>query len=219
MRLRKLLTCTLACGAYYAFAIRPRILRWGATEDEIREEVPGRDIVPGGTRGATMATTIDAPPSRVWPWLVQMGLDRGGWYSWDRLDNFGRKSTWQIHPEWQAIAVGDRFIARPDGKEWWDVAAMEPERFLCLRASVDLKGREFDPSHHPRYYTDSTWGFLLKELPEGKTRLIVSGYWAFRPGWLQPVLSFLFLEPSHWVMQTRQFTNLKRRAENKEPEA
>ena len=92
-----------------------------------------------------MAVTIDAPPSRVWPWLVQMGTDRAGWYSWDRLDNWGSHSADRIHPEWQEISVGDRLAATPDGSEWWEVAALEPERFLGLRMSLDLRGRPFDP--------------------------------------------------------------------------
>lgn len=60
---------------------------------------------------------------------------------------------------------------------------------------------------------DSLWGFLLEELPDGCTRLVVSGYWSLRPRWLQPITSFVFLEPSHWIMQTRQFANLRRRPE------
>jgi proline iminopeptidase len=175
---------------------------------------PGGDIIPGAARSATMAVTIDAAPAEVWAWLVQMGVDRAGWYSWDRLDNFGRRSADTVHSEWQEIAEGDRFLARPDGSEWWEVAAVEPQRFLCLRMSLDLRGRPFDPrGTPPRFYTDSTWGFRLDEAPHGATRLIVSGYWAFRPRSLQPLLSLAFLEPSHWIMQTRQFTNLKRRAE------
>jgi proline iminopeptidase len=71
----------------YTAAIRPRLLRWGATDEELHRPFPGADLVPGGRRGATMAATIDAPRSRVWPWLAQMGCDRAGWYSWDRLDN------------------------------------------------------------------------------------------------------------------------------------
>jgi proline iminopeptidase len=198
----------------YTFGVRPKMLRWGATDDELREEFPGADIIPGASRSATMAVTIDAPPSAVWPWLVQMGVERGGWYSWDRLDNFGRRSAESIHPEWQDIAVGDHLVATPDGNEWWEVAALDPNRFLCLRMSLDLKGREFDPrGKRPRFFTDSTWGFELKELPDARTRLVVSGYWLFRPKFLQPLLNVLVLEPSHWVMQTRQFTNLKRLAE------
>jgi hypothetical protein len=198
----------------YVFAVRPRLLRWGATDEEVRRPFPGADFVPDAARSATMAVTIDAPPSRVWPWLVQMGVDRGGWYSWDRLDNFGRRSDERIHPEWQTIAIGDRMTAKPDGSQWWQVAALEPERFLCLRMSLDLRGRPFEPTGpRPRSFTDSTWGFLLDELPGGRTRLVVSGYWSLRPRWLRPVMSAIFLEPSHWIMQTRQFENLKRRAE------
>lgn len=205
-----------ACGlaGIYAFFVRPRLVRWGATDEEVEKPFPGANVVLGGKRSATMAVTVDAPPSRVWPWLAQMGLDRGGWYSWDRLDNWGRHSAGRLHPEWQDIAVGHRMNAMPDGSEWWEVAAMEPERFLCLRMSLDLRGRPFDPKGpRPRFYTDSTWGFLLGKLPDDRTRLVVSGYWSFQPGWLQPLLNILILEPSHWVMQTRQFANLKRRVE------
>ena len=198
----------------YLAAVRPRLLRWGATADEAMAPYPGGELIPGGTRSATMAGTIDAPPSRGWPWLVQMGTDRGGWYSWDRLDNFGKRSAGRIHPEWQQIAVGDRLAATPDGSEWWEVAALEPERFLGLRMSVDLQGRPFDTKRpRPRQFTDSLWGFKLSELPGGRTRLVVSGYWSLRPEWLLPLASALILEPSHWVMQTRQFHNLKRLAE------
>jgi len=211
--LKLLLSIALASSAYLA-VIRPRLLRWGATDDEIREAFPGAELIPGGTRGATMAITIEAPPSRVWPWLVQMGYDRGGWYSWDQLDNWGRASAETLHPEWQSIALGDRLPSMPDAKAWWEVAALEPERFLGLRASVDLRMRPFDPATtRPRFFTDSLWGFLLNELPGGRTRLVVSGYWCMSPRWLQTITSVLFLEPSHWIMQTRQFANLKRRAE------
>jgi hypothetical protein len=105
--------------------------------------------------------------------------------------------------------------AKPDGSESWEVAALEPERILCLRMSLDLRGRTFNPAGaRPRSFTDSTWRFLLGELPGGRTRLVVSGYWSLRPRWLQPVMSAVVLEPSHWVMQTRQFANLKRRADH-----
>jgi proline iminopeptidase len=221
LRLRARRTVARTVGAVavaagvYAAVVRPRLLRWGATEDEVQGVFPGGDLVPDGVRSATMAVTIDAPPQRVWPWLVQMGTDRGGWYSWDRLDNFGRRSADRLHPEWQQIRVGDRLAATPDGSEWWEVAALEPRRFLGLRMSLDLRGRPFDPAgERPSHYTDSIWGFLLEDLTGGRTRLVVSGYWTLRPRWLQPVMSFAVLEPSHWFMQTRQFTNLKRRAED-----
>lgn len=200
--------------AAYLAVVRPRLLRAGATAEEAHGPYPGGELIPDGTRSGTMAVTIDAPRSRVWAWLVQMGTDRGGWYSWDRLDNFGRTSARTIHPEWQDIAVGDHLAAMRDGSQWWEVEALDPERFLGLRMSLDLRGRPFNPvGKRPRYFTDSLWGFELKDAAGGRTRLVVSGYWSFRPKWLQPILSILLLEPSHWVMQTRQFSNLKRRAE------
>jgi hypothetical protein len=205
--------------AAYAAVIRPRLLGWGATDEEVNQPYPGASLIPGGTRGATMAATIEAPPSQVWPWLVQMGYGRGGWYSWDHLDNWGSASADSLHPDWQQISVGDRLPSMPDSKAWWEVAALEPERFLGLRASVDLRGHPFDPAAaRPRFFTDSLWAFLLTELPGGRTRLVVSGYWNMQPRWLQTVFSFVFLEPSHWIMQTRQFTNLKRRAERAGPD-
>lgn len=198
----------------YTLTVRPRILRWGATDDEVKRPYPGADLIPNGSRSATMAVTINATPEEVWPWLAQMGTDRGGWYSWDRLDNWGRRSVEQIHPEWQSIKLGDRMSAMPDGSQWWDVAALEPGRFLALRMSLDLRGRPFDPAGpQPRFFTDSTWCFLLEPLPDGKTRLVESGYWEFQPRWLQPIMSVLFLEPEHWIMQIRQFANLKRLSE------
>jgi proline iminopeptidase len=201
--------------AGYLAVVRPRMLRAGATAAEANGPFPGEGLIPDGTRSGTMAVTIDAPRPLVWAWLVQMGADRAGWYSWDRLDNFGRASAWSIHPEWQDTTVGDHLAGTPDGSQWWEVAALEPERFLGLRMSLDLRGRPFDPAgQRPRYFTDSLWGFELKDAAGGRTRLVVSGYWSLRPKWLQPILSILLLEPSHWVMQTRQFTNLKRRAES-----
>jgi proline iminopeptidase len=199
----------------YALAVRPRLVRSGATDEEVQSDYPGTDLIPNGHRGATMAVTIDAPPSAVWPWLVQMGCDRGGWYSWDRLDNAGVSSAERIHPEWQDVAAGDRMLSTPSGATWFEVAALEPERFLALRAPIDLHGgRPFDTKGlRPRLYNDSVWCFQLKELPGHRTRLVVSGYAAQRPRALLAIADLLFWEPAHWIMQRRQFANLRRRTE------
>jgi hypothetical protein len=214
---RKLAALIPLVGAY-ALAVRPRLLRWGAAEDEVRRPYPGADLIPGGVRGATMAVTIDAPPSEVWPWLVQMGCNRAGWYSWDRLDNGGVRSTEHLHAEWQEISVGDRLASTPSGSAWFEVAALEPERFMGLRAALDLRGRPFDTAgRRPRFFSDSLWGFRLEELTGGRTRLVVSGYAATRPRFLLAIGNFVFWEPAHWIMQTRQFANLRRRAERGSP--
>lgn len=102
------------------------------------------------------------------------------------------------------MEVGD-YLAGPNvsklEREAWRVAALDPERFLGLESRI--------PNSH------SLWGFLLKKRPDGKTRLIVSGYWAMTPRWLQPAASFALLEWTHWIMQTRQFANLKMRVAHK----
>jgi hypothetical protein len=203
----------LLAGVYRGFMWR-RFRRRGATDEELGAPFPGADLIPGGKRGGTMAVTIDAPPAAVWSWLVQMGCDRAGWYSWDRLDNGARPSADQIHAEWQQVAVGDRWPSMPNGRSWFEVAALDPERFLGLRAPLHLDGRPFDPAGpRPQFYSDSSWGFLLNELPGGRTRLLVSGYAASHPRALTAIGDLLFWEPAHWIMQIRQLANLKARAE------
>jgi proline iminopeptidase len=177
MTSRGLAAALLGIVGAYTFAVRPRLLRWGASDEELQRGFPGSDLIPDGQRSSTTCTTIEAPPSAVWPRLAQMGVDRAGWYSWDRLDNLGRHSAQEIHPEWQEIAIGDRFVATPNGSMWWEVAACEPERLLVLRMSIDLRGMRFDPNgERPRFYTDSTWGWLLEEAPAagpGSSRAVI----------------------------------------------
>ena len=211
---RKAATVVGLIGAY-AVGVRPRMLRWGATDDEVRRPYPGADLIPGGGRGATMATTIDASPAQVWRWLVQMGCDRAGWYSWDRLDNAGVPSADRIHPEWQEIAVGQHLSSTPSGRTWFEVAAIEPERFLALRASYDLRGRPFDPAGaRPRDYSDSVWCFLLEELPATAPGSSSAATPTPGRGCSKRSRTSSSGNPSHWIMQTRQFANLKRRAEH-----
>jgi len=203
-----------AAAVVYGSWIRPRLMHWGATDEEVAGPYPGAELVPDGERGPTMAVTIDAPPDQVWPWLVQMGGDRGGWYSWDHLDNAGRPSAHRVHPEWQDLARGDhvRYWTRSHGPvDAWEVAALEPNRFLGLHALSDLRLRNLDPKQpRPPAYTEGLWGFLLNELPGSRTRLVIGGYEAIRPRWLGRVYSFF---PVVWVMQARMLGVLKRNIE------
>ncbi len=153
----------------------------------------------------------------MWPWLVQMGYGRAGWYSWDRLDNGGRPSAKEVHPEWQNLSVGDYLSAgSPTGPMYpWQVAALEPGRFLGLRGLTDLHVRRLDPAQpRPSAYIDGLWGFLLKELPGDRTRLVQSGYQSIRPRWLEHLINFWIHPLVHWTGQTRQFANLKRNIES-----
>ena len=200
----------------------PPTLALGATFPEPYGPYPSADLVPDGERAATMAVTIDATPDQVWPWLVQMGGDRGGWYSWDRLDNGGRPSATWVHPEWQDLAVGDHVkYWLPSGPvDAWEVAALEPNRFLGLRGLTDLRGRMLDPKQpRPSSYVEGLWGFLLTEVPGGRTRLVIIGYQAIRPRVLGRFVFYWFYVPVTWVMQARMLVVLKRNIEPRCPAA
>ena len=207
----------------YGVWVRPRLMRWGASDEEVAGPYPGAELVPEGERAATMAVTIEAPPEQVWPWLVQMGWDRGGWYSWDRLDNAGRPSAQVVHPEWQDLALGDYVKAWSPGgpMDAWEVAALEPNRFLGLRGLTDLRGRNLDPRQpRPSAYVEGLWGFLLKELPGGRARLVIGGYQAIRPRWIERFVNYWLYLPVVWIMQARMLAVLKRsieRAPNARP--
>ena len=209
----------LAAGAVAGFAagyltlVRPRLLRWGATVDEVRGPYPGAGLIPGSTRGATMAVTIDAPPSHVWPWLVQMGTDRAGWYSWDRLDNFGRRSKRASIPSGRRSPLVTEWWRRPTAASGGRSRRLNPSGFwacVCRSISGGVPSTRHEPGHAitPTRSGDSSCGESAGE----RTRLVVSGYWSLQPQWLQPILSITMLEPAHWVMQTRQFSNLVRLA-------
>jgi len=205
-----------AVGVAYGGWLRPRLWRWGATDDEVAGPFPGAELVPQGKRAATMAVTIGAPPDQVWPWLVQMGGGRGGWYSWDRLDNGGRLSATEVHPEWQGLALGDyvTYWTRKGPVDAWEVAALEPNRFLGLRGLRDMRGHLLDPTQpRPNAYVEGLWAFLLTGLPGGRTRLVISGYQAMRPSWLERLTNYWLYIPVTWPMQARMLAVLKRNIE------
>jgi hypothetical protein len=210
--------CASAVGAWavYASVLRPRLQWLGTSNEERTAPYPGDDLIPGGRRYGAMATTIAAPPECVWPWLVQMGCDRAGFYSFDRLDNGGRPSADRIHEQWQNLRTGERIASAPDASRWFDVALLVPERALVLRASVTVPAaHNFDPAGGlPRAYSDSTWGFFLRPTVDGHTRLVVTGTARGKPHAPIAVANWLFWDPAHWVMQLKQFAGLRRRAES-----
>lgn len=210
----RLLGLAAACAApaLYALWVRPLLITWGATRDETTGAYLGDELIPDANHSSTMATTLPAPPERVWPWLVQMGGDRAGWYSWDRLDHGGEPSADHIMPQWQNLAEGQRVNSLPSGQHWMTVAVLEPNRTLVLRSHYKLPSfRTFDPRSAPlpRAHVDAIWGFHLRPAPGGRTRLVVRKLargprvftWPFD----------LLNEPQHFIMQTRQFHNLRAR--------
>jgi hypothetical protein len=206
-----------ACAALAGYARwgRPRLLTWGATPDEVSRAYPGDELILHSDGGVfTMATTLPAPPERVWPWLVQMGGERAGFYSWDRLDHGGKPSADRIVPEWQSLQVGQRLNSEPTGQNWMTVELVEPNRTLVLRSNFELpSGHSFDPQPGPmsRVYLDGIWGFYLRPAPGGQTRLVAHtrGRNSRQP--FMAAFSLLLAEPLHFAMQTRQFHGLRTR--------
>lgn len=195
----------------YARWVRPRLLTWGATHDEISGAYPGDELIPDPAHSSTMATTLPAPPERVWPWLAQMGYDRAGWYSWDKLDHGGQPSADRIVPEWQNLHQGQRLNSMGN-RNWMTVAVLEPHRTLVLRSIYQVPSfRTFDPRSGPlpRARVEAIWGFHLRPVPGGRTRLVIRKRGRGRRAVTWPV--DLLYDPVHCIMQTRQFRNLRTR--------
>ena len=196
----------------HVLSMARRVLRDPALEGEQRA-LPGDELVAQPKGQATHGIDIDATPAEIWPWLVQMGCDRGGWYSYDRLDNAGRPSADEIVPAWQDVAVGDVLAATPDGDEGFTVRRVEPERALVLGITVDTEARRSLPPDEPRpeHFYAASWAFVLEPLGEHKTRLYVRGRLDFAGAGLRP----LWIRPVHHLMQTKQLRGLKARAESR----
>jgi len=158
----------------YLLLIRPCQLRWGATDKEISRPMPGDELVPDPTFNATRAVSIEATPEEIWPWLVQMGYGRAGFYGYDLIENLGSErglhSAKNILPELQQLAVGDEMPISIIAT--YVIHAMEPNRFLVW-ADANEGGGAF------------TWG--LYPIDENHTRLIFR--FRFRHSWIDWLLT------------------------------
>ena len=170
----------------------------------------GDDLLPSAAFERTHEQFIEAPPSRVWPWLVQMGCRRAGWYSFDRLDNGGVKSADRIVPELQNLAEGDLVPATPADTGGFAVLRMERERALVLGSPRLLPGGAPPGTKWPAY--DVTWGFQLESIGPEATRLSVRVRAAYPKGLRNRMLRTA-VGTAHEIMQAEQLRNLKRRAE------
>lgn len=182
--------------------LQARLARWGATDAEVRHSLPGDDLVPHPKVGYTYAITINTPAAKIWPWLVQIGQGRGGFYSYEFLENM---VGCQIHnadriiPEFQHLEVGDGVRLHPKAPPL-PVAAIEPGRVIVLYAGEYAQNA-------------ITWVFFLDELDEGTTRLIARFRFDCKPS-LGNMLGYgFFLEPISCLMQRKMFLGIKRRAE------
>jgi hypothetical protein len=193
--------------AAYALAVRPWHLRWGTTRAEEYKPLPGDEIVPKPEHTATHAITIDASIADVWPWLVQIGQNRAGFYSYNWLENLAGceiHNADRIVPEWQTLRVGDVVWLHP-GEDPLPVIRVEPFKSLVLGGSIE-DGAD-------QTVRGGTWGFYLEQVDENTTRFIVRIRWSRKPGLRNQIFDFLLLEPAHFVMERKMMLGIKRRAE------
>ena len=185
-----------ALAAYLAW-IRPWQLRWGASDEEVTRPMPGDELVTRPHFNATRAVTIQARPEHIWPWLLQMGIGRAGWYSYDIVDNLGRPSARHVLPEWQDIKIGQLVPMSPIGELGVYIRDFEPNRWLLW----DDKGQG-----------KMTWVWGLYPVDEHATRLISRVRLSY--DWLSPTIIFnLLLDVGDIIMMRKCMLGIKERAE------
>ena len=199
-RLPKIVAGLMVAGAYW-FPVRRWFGRWGYTPEELARVMPGDALIPDPTEMGMQAVTVNAPPEDIWPWLVQIGYQRGGLYSYDWLDRlFGfldRPSATRILPEFQQLAVGDKIPWDRRGTEL-TVGVLEPLRALAL--SYQVRGFVW------------VWQFGLYPLDEQRTRFVTGGTEQVpnTPLWW---LGMRVMEPASFIMTRRFMLGVKERAE------
>jgi hypothetical protein len=186
------------------FAIAPVVrswhLRWGATDAEVASSMPGDELLRDPSFDATRAITIAAPPEAVWPWLVQVGFGRAGWYSYDVLDNLGRPSATSVLPDQQSLEIGDRV----------PMAGTVDER-TAFRAGGFAR-----PHYLLWRQVDSTWVWTLRPIEGGRTRLVtrlkVRYEWRRSP--LVAFATLILLEHGDFAMMRKMLRGIRDRAEH-----
>lgn len=177
---------------------RPWQLRWGATRDEVAASMQGDEIVPHPTFNATRAVTIGARPEAIWPWIVQIGFGRAGWYSYDLLDNLGRHSAERLMPELQHIEVGDLVPLGPGENSGMRVKEFVPERSILW---WDEKNQL------------TTWAWGLDVMPDGRTRLVTRVRSRASRSHPMSAIWLLLVELADFPMMRKCLLGIKRRAE------
>ena len=178
--------------AMYISLVGPWQRRWGATDEEVGRAMPGDGLLRPGAPSTTRAITIDARPRDVFPWLLQIGYGRGGWYSYDWIDNDGQRSVDRIVPSLQNLAVGDRIEMIPGFGP--SVREIEPDHHI-------LSGGEAD-----------TWCLLVEPTPEERSRLVSR----WRQDWQKSIGTFvwsLISDPGAFVMERKMLRTIRNLAE------
>ena len=181
-----------------------RRLGFGATDEEIRGALPGDELIPVADVSATRAITVHRKPEAVWPWIAQVGQGRGGFYSYDILENLAGcniVSANRIVADWQQVEVGDDVRLAPEVA--LKVARVEPGRTLVLRGGVPM-------GKTPAPY-DFSWTFTLRDDPDGSTRVLVRERYRYKRWWARPIVAGAALASD--VMSRKMLRGIRERAE------
>ncbi len=198
----------IALGVAHVRVVEPWFRRWGATDDEVTGTLPVDELVEAGTRTTTRAITVQAPIQEVWPWLVQIGQDRAGFYSYTWLENMvgaRMRNALSVHPEWQDRFPGDavwlaseaRFHER--GKQVAALVEVPTQLWCSCRLST---GPDFDSGDR----ASGAWAFFLQPHGTTSTRFIIRSSGG-------AVGTHLF-DGLHFVMEQRMMRGLRDRAES-----
>ncbi|MBJ7354069.1 MAG: hypothetical protein JHC98_04525 [Thermoleophilaceae bacterium] len=195
-RFSKIALSAAGLAAIYHFALRERVLNWGTTDAEVAAVLPGDELLPEADGVSTRAITIDAPPSAVWPWIVQIGpKPRGGVYTYDWIENLlglNMQSTRQVLEEFQHPTLGDEIGF---GGNKMVLAELDPQRSLAWRSSDG----------------NWVWSFTLIE-DEGRTRFVSRN--RFRLPRAIDKIGMVPMIPGSLVMERKMLLGIKERAES-----
>jgi hypothetical protein len=204
-----------AAAATYWLVARPWHLRWGATADEVLRQWPGDELVARPGARAVRAVTIDAPPPRVWPWIMQVGRDRGGFYSYSWLENLigaDIHNVDRLMPGLDDRRAGDTvWMGPPDrfgGEARMVVARVVRERAMVLVMPADAERVATEGRAR-----EGVWSFALEPVGEDATRLVMLSLAGEARSPSRRVADLVFWEPAHFVMERRMMLTIKRLAE------
>lgn len=204
-------TLTLIVAHYVEF-VRPAFLNWGATSSERLMALPGDEIVEDAAAQSTRAMTIDAPVADVWPWLAQLGQDRGGFYSFDLLENLvgcEMPTTDFLRPDKQHWQIGDKLWMYPPNKAggagFATLRTFVPERVLGFATRI-----VGTPLAAPE---NGSWTFVLQPLDARSTRLLVRGRGTARHALAAVGFDWLVFDPIHFAMERRMLLGIQELAE------
>lgn len=215
--MKRALTAAVAVGAAtvaYRRRVQPWQERWGATDDEVTAALPGDDLLAEPASQITRAVTIDAPPSAVWPWVVQLGADRGGFYSYDWLEDLfglGIHSADDVVDRWQDLAVGDLVAANRKRTGGWYVVELRPQEALVLQVGDLSAGRPVRRDEQLGWAFQ--WTFALRPDGPDRTRLLVRERSAFDRRLTRVLMAPI--GPVSFVMTRRMLLGIAARAERR----